>query len=247
MGFFSKLFGAKEKVEFQDIPLTVDMHSHLLPGLDDGVKDFNESLDLIKALKALGFRKLITTPHVMGDFYRNDPATIKDKLQQLQKMVEQEGINIEIEAAGEYFLDEWFDEKLEKGDLLTFGNGYLMVETSFMNRPSQLKETFFRIGIKGYKPVFAHPERYIYLYEDFKEYEELYHEKGVYFQINLNSLQGYYSPQVRETAEKLIDRGMVDFMGTDAHSLKHVQLLDQLTFNKVFGKLKQFELLNDSL
>lgn len=246
MSIFSKLFGAKEKVGFADIPLTVDMHSHLLPGLDDGVKDYGESLELIKAFKALGYRKLVTTPHVMGDFYKNDPVTIRERLGCLQQKVREAGIDIEIEAAGEYFLDEWFDEKLDNGNLLTFGDDYLLVETSFMNKPAQLFETFFKMGIKGYKPVFAHPERYIYLYEDFDQYEKIY-QKGVYFQINLNSLQGYYSPEVKATAEKLIEKGMVNFVGTDAHSLKHVQLLEKLTTRNSFAKLRDLKLLNETL
>lgn len=246
MGIFSKLFGQKTTVPFPDIPITVDMHSHLLPGIDDGAQDLNESLDLIRGMQALGYRKLVTTPHVMGDFYKNDPATIKDALGCLQKAVQEEGLDVELEAAGEYYLDEWFADKLENGDLLTFGDGYLLVETSFMNRPAQLLETFFQMGVKGYKPVFAHPERYIYLYEDFQKYEEIY-EKGVYFQINLNSLQGYYSPEARKAAEKLIDKGMVDFVGSDVHRMKHVNMLQQVCSNKSFNKLKEMKLLNETL
>lgn len=246
MNWFKSLFTKAELATFSDIPITVDMHSHLLPGLDDGVQSIEESLDLIQRLQSFGYKKLITTPHVMGDFYKNSPVDIQASLEELRQAVTDRGLDVEIGAAAEYYLDEWLLEKVKNGDVVSFGDHYLLIETSFMNRPNQLLDAFFQVKLNGYKPVFAHPERYIYLYEDFERYKEIY-DKGVYFQINLNSLTGYYSPGAKQMAEDLIKNEMVDFVGTDAHRATHVEMLNEVTDKKVFSKLKDLELLNETL
>ncbi len=246
MNWFKSLFSKQALVTFKDIPITVDIHSHLLPGLDDGAQTIDESLDLIERLQSLGYKKLITTPHVMGDFYKNSPTDIQAALDELRQAVAEQGMDVEISAAAEYYFDEWLLDKVKNGDVVSFGDHYLLIETSFMNRPNQLLDAFFQIKLNGYKPVFAHPERYIYLYEDFERYKEIY-EKGVYFQINLNSLTGYYSPGAKEMAETLIKNDMVDFVGTDAHRANHVQLLNEVTEKKIFNKLKDLDLLNETL
>ncbi len=246
MNLLKDFFKPKQKYGLVDIPISVDMHSHLLPGIDDGVDSVEESLDLIRRLSELGYRKLIATPHVMGDFYQNSPEIIQDALETVQQAVKAEGLPVEMEASGEYYMDEWFLEKVANNNVLSFGDEYLLVETSFMNRPNQLFESFFQIKLKGFKPVFAHPERYIYLYEDFERFKEIY-KKGVYFQINLNSLTGYYSPNAKYFAERLIKQGMVDFVGTDTHRSNHVDLLPKAMESKAFPKLKELTLLNESL
>ena len=246
MKLFKNLFKKKVNYTLQDIPIEADMHSHLLPGLDDGVENIEESLQLIRRLSELGYKKLITTPHVMGDFYRNNPEIINASLDTVQQAVKEHDIPVTIEASGEYYMDEWFLEKVENGRVVSFGDHYILVETSFMNRPNQLLNLFFQIMVNGYKPVFAHPERYLYLYEDFEKYEEIYN-KGVYFQINLNSLAGYYSPNAKYFAEQLIKYDMVDFIGTDAHRISHVELLTESMKSRCFPKLKELNLLNNTL
>lgn len=227
--------------------LTVDMHSHLLPGIDDGAETIEDSIELIKSLKDNGYSKLITTPHVMGDFYKNTPEIIKAKLEEVRKAVKEEGIEIEIDAAAEYYLDEWFISNLEKGnEILTFGNKYVLFETSFLNEPANLKEAIFLISSNGYKPVFAHPERYVYLYSSFEKYEELF-ERGLYFQININSLSGYYSKAAKKIAEKLIEKEMVHFVGTDCHGLRHIDAFRNSLCERSYQDLQSLNLLNNSL
>jgi len=225
----------------------VDMHSHLIPGIDDGSKSLEESISLIKRLKGFGLRKLITTPHIMTEFYKNTPEIIAEGLDLLQTALLENGIEMEIEAAAEYYLDEVFLEKLEKGEsLLTFGSNYVLVETGFFNKPQMLHEIFFALETKGYKPVFAHPERYLYLHQDQKLLDSLI-DKSVSFQINLLSLTGYYSKPVKVLAEKLLERNAVKFVGTDCHNANYLDALEGLAHCKVFEKLKKTNLINPQL
>ena len=228
------------------------MHSHLLPGLDDGAETLAHSLDLLRELQALGFTKLVMTPHVMGDFYKNTPEGIRAALATLRTAAAEEGLaNVVLECAAEYYLDEWLGRKLADGtELLTFGGErrYLLLETSYLNEPLNLNGTIFDLQAAGYQPVLAHPERYVYLYNRFSELERLRQEHGVLLQLNLNSLAGYYSPAARHVAEKLIDAKMVDFVGTDTHHLRHTAALAIKTVKSAyFRKLMALPLLNNTL
>jgi len=246
MNFLRRLF-SKNTVEQVDEFIFVDMHSHLIPGIDDGSKSLEESISLIRDFQLLGYKKIITTPHIMGDFFKNSKETIYPGLKTLQDKLREEGIDIEIEAAAEYYLDEWFIEKLEKGEpLLTFGNKYVLFETSYMNASSQLHQAIFKLRSSGYTPILAHPERYTYLYSSFEGFKEIY-DMGVLFQINLNSLAGYYSKHAKLFAEKLIDHKMVDFVGTDCHGQRHIQVLQKVKTSSYYKKLRQLPLLNNSL
>jgi protein-tyrosine phosphatase len=198
--------------------LGADMHSHLLPGLDDGAETLAHSLDLLRELRSMGFRKLA---------------------------------DIVLECAAEYYLDEWLGHKLANGtELLSFGGDkrYLLIETSYLNEPFNLQSTIFELQAAGYRPVLAHPERYVYLYGHFDVLEKLRHESGVLLQLNLNSLAGYYSPAARKVAEKLIDARLVDFVGTDTHHLRHTTMLAEKTQHlPYFRKLLALPLLNNTL
>jgi len=245
--FFQNLFKGEQLHEESLGAIGVDMHSHILPGIDDGADSLERSLELVEAMSALGYRKLIMTPHIMSDFYRNTPAIIREKLDLLQEAVTTAGIDMELACAAEYYLDEGLLHMLEQGEeLLTFGDNYLLFETSFLNEPLNLREAIFMMQAKGYKPVLAHPERYTYFYGKFNELVEL-RRQGVLLQPNLNSLAGYYSPGAREMAEKLIDNGMVDFLGSDAHSLKHTNALQKVLQSKYLPKALALELRNNRL
>jgi protein-tyrosine phosphatase len=242
-----KLFSGKTETTYLE-PVTVDMHSHLLPGLDDGSESLEDSIILIKEFVALGYKKLICTPHIMGDFFKNTPEMIQEKLELLRREVGKEGIEIELGAAAEYYLDEWFMEKLNnKDNLLTFGESrYLLFETSYINSSSYFDEALFRIKSLGLIPVLAHPERYTYLYEDFSKFEQIY-RKDVLFQININSLSGYYSKGSQIFAQKLIENNMVSFIGSDCHGMRHMEALKKSRLTKHYRKLLQSPLLNNSL
>ncbi|WP_018476787.1 tyrosine-protein phosphatase [Pontibacter roseus] len=245
--FIQNLFG-KEEAQVDSLgTIGVDMHSHILPGIDDGAATVEQSLELVRAMKELGYRKLIMTPHIMSDFYRNTPEIIRGQLQVLQQAVQEEGLDMELACAAEHYLDEALLQKLEDGEeLLTFGDNYLLFETSFLNEPLNLREAIFRMQSQGYKPVLAHPERYTYFYGKFDDLVRL-REQGVLLQPNLNSLSGYYSPGAKMVVEKLIDAGLVDFLGSDAHSLKHTANLQKVLCSKHLVKALELPLLNNQL
>ncbi|UOQ98390.1 capsular biosynthesis protein [Hymenobacter sp. 5317J-9] len=232
--------------------LGADMHSHLLPGLDDGAETVEHSLDLLRALRELGYRKLVMTPHIMGDFYKNTPEGIRAALQLLREAAATAGLDdVELDCAAEYYLDEFLGRKLADGtEMLTFGGEkrYLLFETSYMNEPLNLFDVIFEMKAQGYRPVLAHPERYTYLYGRLNEIEKLRRDYDVLLQVNLNSLAGYYSPGAKRVAEELIDGGLVDFVGTDAHHLRHTDTLLRRTVPQPYlQKLLRLPLLNNTL
>jgi protein-tyrosine phosphatase len=256
--FWQRLFGSSDTTDstFNIVSplasLQVDMHSHLLPGLDDGAETVEDSLNLLRELRTLGFRKLIMTPHVMGDFYKNTPEGIRAALAELKTAAIDAGLDdMTLECAAEYYLDEWLGQKLAEGsELLSFGGEkrYVLFETSYMNEPFNLQATIFELKAAGYQPVLAHPERYTYYYGRFAEIRKLRQEYGVLLQLNLNSLAGYYSPTARHVAEQLIDEKLVDFVGTDTHHLRHTAALAKKTVKSAhFRKLLNLPLLNSTL
>ena len=206
--------------------LGTDMHSHLIPGIDDGAPDLETSLELIKALQTMGFSNLITTPHVMTDLYPNTSEIILKGLNDLQKAIEKAGMEITLSAAAEYLMDEAFGAKIEEENLLTLPGKRVLVEMSFVAEPPNLHDYLFRLQSRGYKPVLAHPERYLFYRGDLKKYERL-KDYGCEFQINLLSSTGYYGKPIKETTRKLFKAGLIDFLGTDLHNNNHAELLNK--------------------
>ena len=226
-------------------PLTTDIHSHLLAGLDDGVRSCEEALAIVRTFQELGYRKLITTPHVIHDFYRNTPILIRQGLEELKVFLAERNIIFEIQAAAEYYLDEALSAKIEgREELLTFGDRYLLFETNMMTEPYQLKDFIFKLTTAGYKPVLAHPERYAFM--NLEKAEDLRY-RGVLFQVNMLSIIGYYSKPIQRTAYQLIDKGWIDFLGSDCHSLEHARLIAYAQKNKYFQKALALPLLNHTL
>ncbi|WP_245652198.1 tyrosine-protein phosphatase [Rufibacter tibetensis] len=225
------------------------MHSHLLSGLDDGATTIEDSMELLEALYGMGFKKLCMTPHIMGDFYKNTPASIRAKLKELQEVAASRGIEIELSCAAEYYIDEWFFSKVQNGEeLLSFGGDrkFLLIETSYMNEPAHLRQVIFAVQAAGYTPVLAHPERYTYFYNRIDALLSL-RETGVLFQVNTNSLTGYYSKQAKEVARQLIQKKAVEFLGTDTHSMKHIKVLERVVAEPLFQEAMKLPLLNSSL
>lgn len=227
--------------------LPVDIHSHLLPGLDDGVRSFDEAIEIIKIFEEQGYTKLITTPHIMSDTYRNDATTIHGKLNELKNELVSRKIDIQVEAAAEYYLDEALIHSIKTDQsLLTFGTNFLLFETNYLSEPYQMKDFIFQLLTKGYKPILAHPERYQYGIDDFEKMEDLRH-RGVLFQINMLSLVGFYSKPVQVMAQRLIDRGWVDFLGSDFHNPIQAGYLTEIQKTKYYKKALELPLLNFSL
>ncbi|PHS37255.1 MAG: capsular biosynthesis protein [Sulfurovum sp.] len=219
-------FFKKRKEEKREaLRLKVDLHSHLIPGIDDGSQSMEESLRLLKGLELLGYEKVITTPHIMADAYRNTPKIIHKGLHNLRQAATKEGIIIEIDAAAEYYLDDGFEDLLKKGDLMLMKGEYLLFETSYYAKPMQLEEMIFAITSSGYKPIMAHPERYRYVKDPLKEYSR-FKELGVLLQVNLNSFGGHYGKDAKQKADFLSREGMIDFLGSDVHHKKQVETLE---------------------
>lgn len=240
-------FKSKEQTSPDVEPLVVDIHSHLLPNLDDGVESFEQAAEIIINFIDLGYKKLITTPHVMSDAYRNTTEGILTRLNELKAYLISRNINITVEAAAEYYLDEELVRKINNDEpLLTFGNNLLLFETNFISEPLILKEFIFLANTKGYQPVLAHPERYIYLQNNFEKAQDFL-DRGVYFQININSISGHYSKSIQQTVLKLIDKGMVHLLGSDCHHLQHIQLVRAAQKLKAYKKALSLPLLNNSL
>lgn len=205
--------------------LLVDVHSHILPCLDDGAENLDNSMALLRGLKEIGYKKMIATPHVMNGYYDNTIEKINQALGLVRNLVAENKIDIEVDAAAEYYLEDDLLAKIEQGEpmmTLDSDNKYLLFETSFIGRPSYLKESVHRITQAGYKPVLAHPERYTYLQKDFDSLNRLF-DLGVLFQVNINSLTGYYLRPAQEIAEWLINRKMVAFLGSDCHNIHQLE------------------------
>lgn len=216
----------------------VDTHSHLLPGIDDGSKNLDQSILLIEQLRACGIHHFITTPHIIGEVYQNTPEIIKEKLLLVKNELNNRGItDVTLRAAAEYMLDENFHKLLQKKQLLTLKDNYILVELSFFNPPLNLKELLFEIQLAGYQPILAHPERYSFWHHQFKIFEEL-KNSGCLFQLNLLSLTKHHGKEVYKTAEYLIKNGLIDFIGTDVHHTHHIDLLLQKCDAKIMELLK---------
>ena len=216
----------------------VDIHSHLLPGIDDGAKNIETSIALITKMRSYGIKNIITTPHVLGDLYQNSSDTIKDKLREVQAALQRKNItDVTINAAAEYMMDEQFSELLEKNDILTLKDNYVLVEMSYFSAPINLYEILFEIQVKGYKPVLAHPERYSFLHNDFNHYYKL-KKAGCLFQLNLLSLTEQYGKGVQKISEKILKENLYDFVGTDTHHNNHLELLKKIGTKNNLEKIK---------
>jgi len=229
------------------VELDIDLHSHLIPGIDDGSKSMEDSIAMITRLKELGYKKLITTPHTMHHRYPNSSNVILDGLFSVREELAKRKIDILIEVASEYYLDEHFMTLLNDKDILTFNGNWLLFEMSYVMAPTNIKGMVFKMFQSGYQPVLAHPERYLFMHKDFSKYEEL-KELGVLFQMNINSLAGYYSKEVKKVAEELSSRGMIDLVGSDTHKMGQLERLNtMLTSPLLHDVYKNNTILNHTL
>ncbi len=238
MSLFTKLFG-KNEPDLGPADLSVlgtDIHSHFIPGIDDGAQTLEQSMEMLRAMADLGYRKVVTTPHSMADGYKNSPEIILGGLEKLRAEVLRQGIPIAVEAAAEHYLDHELEQRVLKREALTFGDGFLLFELPFIGEPAMLRHVVFQMQTHGYKPVLAHPERYNFWYNDFTKFEEL-KDRGVFFQLNLIALSGAYGPQAKQIAERMIDAGYYEFLGSDCHSMHHIQAIHNTLTRPYLHKL----------
>ena len=215
--------------------LRADVHAHLLPGIDDGPRTMEEALLLIEGLMELGYEKLVTTPHIMEAQYGNTAPGILERLAEVRTAISEKGWRIELHAAAEYMIDSQFYALLEAGELLPVYDRYILVEFPRLSKPVGLQNLFFRMQVKGYFPVLAHPERYLFFDNDNTGLEKI-RDMGVLFQVNLLSLAGYYGSAVRRRAKELMSRKWADLLGTDLHNERQLHMLQQLAGDRQICK-----------
>ena len=244
MGIFSNLFKKKEVLPPFDLGrFKSDMHSHLIPGIDDGAQDMDQTIAMLAKFESLGYKKVVTTPHIMTDSFPNNPEIILSGLEKVKNEIKKVGIEIEIEAAAEYYFDETLMPKIKNKELLTFGDNYVLVEFAFHSPPQFLDQLFFELKTHGYRPVIAHFERYLYYLGKIDKAEK-WRSEGINIQINLNSLFGQYGPEVQKQAEKLIDEAQFDFVGTDCHRIEHLMILEKNLSSPYLHKIGKYLIKN---
>jgi protein-tyrosine phosphatase len=210
------------------LPFNMDIHSHILPGIDDGSPNIETSLELIEGLCSLGIKKTIATPHIISDLYRNTPTIINNVLYELQKACRKKGLSIEISAAAEYMIDDYFLDLLQQQEpLLTLHENLILTEIPFTANADNLENVIALIIDNGYKPILAHPERYHYFQKRLDDY--FYLKKiGFTLQVNLLSLIGYYGEKEEKAAKFILKNNLATLVGTDMHHHRHLaEILDE--------------------
>lgn len=204
----------------------VDIHSHLLPGIDDGATSLQDTLALILGLEKIGIKKFITTPHVMSEVWENKSLGIKNTLQSTISNLELPNIDKRFKAAAEYMLDEEFRELFKNEQLLTLKGNYVLVEMSYISPSIQLYDILFELQSAGYQPIMAHPERYVFYHHSLDDYKKL-KKIGCLFQLNMLSATDYYGEHVAKISNSLVKEGLIDFIGSDVHHIRHLEALNK--------------------
>jgi protein-tyrosine phosphatase len=244
---FRSLFG-RSTVERDLSFIGIDMHSHMLPGLDDGAATIEESISYFRNMKEWGFHTCILTPHILPGVHNNSPETILPVFERVKQELVWAGIELDIRVAAEYMVEEKFIDALMKEEsLLCISEKKVLIEMSYVAPSPFIETAIFRLNVQGYKPILAHPERYGYYHHDFNQYYRL-KEMGCIFQVNLLSLSGYYGPIVKKVALRMIKENLISYIGTDLHHHNHVDAIKAFTITKEFYEImKGVSLLNSSL
>lgn len=237
------MFGLGKK-KTGKLSFTTDIHCHILPGLDDGAKSLDESLEMALLMEQAGIREIYATPHIKSDIYPNDRQTISEAAGELKGALEKNNIAVKLHYAAEYFIDMFFIDKLDSGEeLLTLDGRHILVESSMQREPLFLYDVLFRIQSRGYRPVMAHPERYVYYGKDPSPFRKM-RKAGCLLQMNLLSLSGHYGKPAQDIARMLVKNNLFDLIGTDAHGPHHGRRLTEAAVAKTAGELVP---LNDKL
>ena len=212
-----------------------DCHCHLLPGVDDGVKEMDETMQILEEWELLGVQEVWLTPHIMEDM-PNKPGVLRSKFENVMALYTG---TVKLNLAAEHMMDGPFTKRLTDGDVMPIGKEgkRLLVETSYYIPPMNMDSLMDAVTNKGYEPILAHPERYQYM--DTKDYRH-WKERGVLLQLNVPSVVGAYGPEVQHKAEWLLKENMYDYCGTDTHSFEQMQFFLNSEINKkVVKKVKR--------
>ena len=226
------------KKENNQLFYNTDVHCHILPGVDHGSQNVEQSIEMLRAERDMGITRVILTSHVTAETFENTPDTLRPAFEILKQVVaETEDIShMKLYLSAEYRMDEFWDKQYTLGNQIAMPGNYILMENSFHQELLGLDELLFDLKVKGYKPILAHPERYIY-YAQRKQRLEQLHNTGTKFQVNLLSLAGYFGQHCRETALWLVKRGMVDMLGSDMHGMEHVKVIQDYINSKEWRKL----------
>lgn len=238
------LFGRKAGGKIRGkLPFQVDVHAHVLPGIDDGAKNLEISVELIKRLSTLGIKKIIATPHVTSGSFPNTDETIGNAFRTLTDTLKHENIEMEVVYSAEYRLDDLFEQIEEEKKLLPFPQNYILIENPFIQPYPGIDDLIPRLQEEGYKPLIAHIERYSYYNIDRKKVLS-FREQGCFFQVNILSLSGYYGPSAKEFALWLLQEEMIDFLGTDVHNIRQIDILQEYINSRAYEKTYPFLIKN---
>ena len=231
-------FKRKEKPEPQKLFYTTDIHSHVLPGIDDGSPNTDVSIALLEAMKSWGIDSIVATPHIAEESFENTPQIIKKAYDKLSVRMLDMAVDMNVKFSAEYRIDNRFRKMFEDDELIIMPNNYLLIENSFVQPPIDLKNIIYELQLRDLKPILAHPERYGYYQRKKEIYEELF-ESGCEFQINLLSLAGYYGDREKETALWLANKGYISFVGSDLHHFGHVEVINKFLHSKEYPSIAE--------
>ena len=221
-------FFTKKKFLVDYLEGFIDIHNHILPGIDDGAKTVEESIELIKAFSEFGVKHFIATPHIMHNYYPNNRETIGKSLSLLKNGLQMNNIrDISISAAAEHMIDSNFEDLLKDNKVMPLAKNYLLIEMSYLQPSINFDEAVQKIEKHGYFPILAHPERYLYLHDNFKEHRK-YKKRELFYQLNLLSLSKYYGKEVQQMAHKLLEEGFINFVGSDIHNMNQLNCLKEI-------------------
>ena len=229
-----KLFRSKK--EQVQLPYKTDVHCHILPGVDHGSQSIEQSLEMLRAEKAMGINRVILTSHVTAITFENTRESLTDAFLKLKDAVTDEGLDIELFLSAEYRMDEYYDKEYAADHLLPMPGNHVLLENSFQQELMNLDDLLFDMQVKGYRTILAHPERYTYYSRRRKRYEQL-HNAGARFQVNILSFTGYFGEEARESALWFAHNGMIDYLGSDMHNVKHAHIIMDYLNSKEWRKL----------
>lgn len=229
------MFTFFKKKQPEKLWFKTDIHCHILPGIDDGSPSVERSLELVERMQGWGIERIFASPHITHGTFPNTAETIGAARVALQEALDANGSTLQLSNSAENRLDELFDENHAAGRLITLPGDRLLVENSFVQEPMGFDELMFKLQLEGFSPILVHPERYSFYYDHPERYEAI-HNAGVELQINLLSLAGYYGKDEKRFAERLIDKGLVDYIGTDLHNLRHADCIDAYLGSRDFHR-----------
>ncbi len=236
MSILTRIFGSKK--EQVKLFYNTDIHCHILPGVDHGSRSIEQSLDMLRAEQEMGISRVILTSHVTAVTFENTRETLMDAFLKLKDAVTDAGLEMDLYLSAEYRMDEYFDKEYAADHLIPMPGNHILLENSFQQELMNLNDLLFDMQVKGYKTILAHPERYTYYSRRRKRYEEL-HNAGARFQINILSFTGYFGEEARESALWFAKNGMIDYLGSDMHNVKHAHIIMDYLNSKEWKKLSR--------